>query len=60
VLSVRGVGGLLASVVMVRLTLRRPMVVALAAMSLAAVPPALRRIEINQSGRGSAGNAVPD
>lgn len=38
VLSVRGVGGLLASVVMVRLTLRRPMVVALAAMSLAAVP----------------------
>jgi predicted MFS family arabinose efflux permease len=38
VLSVRGVGGLLASLVMVRLTLRRPMVVALAAMSLAALP----------------------
>jgi predicted MFS family arabinose efflux permease len=38
VLSVRGVGGLLASVVMVKLTLGRPMVVALAAMSLAAIP----------------------
>jgi MFS family permease len=38
VLSVRGVGALLASVVMVKLTLRRPMVPALSAMSLAAVP----------------------
>lgn len=38
ILSVRGIGGLVAGVVMVRLTLRRPMVPALAAMALAAVP----------------------
>lgn len=38
VLSARGVGALLASVVMVRLTVRRPMVPALASMSLGAVP----------------------
>ncbi|WP_156325219.1 MFS transporter [Nonomuraea sp. SBT364] len=38
VLSARGVGALLASVVMVRVTVRRPMVPALASMSLAAVP----------------------
>ncbi|MEU1450145.1 MFS transporter [Streptomyces mirabilis] len=38
VLSARGVGALLASVVMVRLTVRRPMGPALAAMSLADVP----------------------
>jgi len=36
--SARGVGALLASVVMVKLTLRRPMGPALASMSLAAVP----------------------
>ncbi|GGK77322.1 hypothetical protein Sme01_43120 [Sphaerisporangium melleum] len=38
VLSVQGVGALLASVVLVRLTVRRPMGPALASMSLAAVP----------------------
>ena len=38
VLSVRGIGGLVASVVMVKVTLRRPMVPALSAMSLVAVP----------------------
>jgi MFS family permease len=38
VLSARGVGALLASVVMVKLTVRRPMAPALASMSLAAVP----------------------
>lgn len=38
VLSARGVGALLASVVMVKLTVRRPMGPALASMSLAAVP----------------------
>jgi MFS family permease len=41
VLSARGVGALLASVVMVKLTLRRPMVPALSSMALAAVPLAL-------------------
>lgn len=38
VLSARGVGALLASVVMVKLTVRRPMVPALSSMTLAAVP----------------------
>ncbi|MFD5117389.1 MFS transporter [Streptomyces sp. NPDC058220] len=38
VLSARGVGALLASVVMVKLTVRRPMVPALSSMALAAVP----------------------
>ncbi|MFE3826816.1 MFS transporter [Streptomyces sp. NPDC059092] len=38
VLSSRGVGALLASVIMVKLTMRRPMVPALASMALAAVP----------------------
>lgn len=38
VLSARGVGALVASVVMVKLTVRRPMVPALSSMSLAAVP----------------------
>jgi MFS family permease len=38
VLSARGVGALLASVVMVKLTVRRPMVPALSAMTLGAVP----------------------
>jgi MFS family permease len=38
VLSARGVGALLASVLMVKLTVRRPMVPALCSMSLAAVP----------------------
>ncbi|SDM78989.1 MFS transporter [Actinacidiphila guanduensis] len=38
VLSARGAGALLASVVMVKLTVRRPMGPALASMSLAAVP----------------------
>ncbi len=38
VLSARGVGALLASAVMVKLTVRRPMGPALASMSLAAVP----------------------
>lgn len=38
VLSARGVGALLATVVMVKLTLRRPMVPALSSMTVAAVP----------------------
>ncbi|MER5184556.1 MFS transporter [Streptomyces sp. NPDC002896] len=38
VLSARGVGALLASVVMVKLTVRRPMAPALSSMALAAVP----------------------
>ncbi|MEE1801901.1 MFS transporter [Streptomyces sp. JV176] len=38
VLSARGVGALLASVVMVKLTVRRPMVPALSSMTLGAVP----------------------
>lgn len=38
VLSARGVGALLASVVMVRLTVRRPMVPALSSMTMGAVP----------------------
>ncbi|WP_158575820.1 MFS transporter [Streptomyces corynorhini] len=38
VLSARGTGALLATVVMVRLTVRRPMVPALSSMTLAAVP----------------------
>jgi len=38
VLSARGVGALLASVVMVKLTVRRPMVPALSSMALAALP----------------------
>ncbi|WP_405876274.1 MFS transporter [Streptomyces sp. NBC_00005] len=38
VLSTRGVGALLAGVVMVKLTVRRPMVPALSAMTLGAVP----------------------
>ncbi|WP_159053920.1 MULTISPECIES: MFS transporter [Streptomyces] len=38
VLSARGVGSLLASVVMVKLTVRRPMVPALSSMTLGAVP----------------------
>lgn len=37
-LSTRGVGALLAGVVMVKLTVRRPMVPALSAMTLGAVP----------------------
>ncbi|MFF4350340.1 MFS transporter [Streptomyces sp. NPDC001530] len=38
VLSARGVGALLASVVMVKLTVRRPMVPALSSMTMAAIP----------------------
>jgi MFS family permease len=47
VLSARGVGALLASVVMVKLTVRRPMGPALAAMSLAAVPLILLGAGVN-------------
>ncbi|WP_371652029.1 MFS transporter [Streptomyces mirabilis] len=47
VLSTRGVGALLASVVMVKLTVRRPMVPALSSMSLAALPLILLGAGVN-------------
>ncbi|WP_107091572.1 MFS transporter [Streptomyces sp. MMG1533] len=47
VLSARGVGALLASVVMVKLTVRRPMAPALSSMSLAAVPLILLGAGVN-------------
>lgn len=47
VLSARGVGALLASVVMVKLTVRRPMAPALSSMSLAAVPLILLGASVN-------------
>jgi MFS family permease len=47
VLSARGFGTLLAGVVMVKLTVRRPMVPALSAMSLAAVPLILLGAGVN-------------
>ncbi|MFE9061958.1 MFS transporter [Streptomyces violaceusniger] len=47
VLSARGVGALLASVVMVKLTVRRPMVPALSSMTLGAVPLILLGVGAN-------------